>query len=81
MLPLIGATNQIRMAKVDKFEDLECWKSARQLVKMVYQFSETGKLAKDFSTKDQIRRASLSTMNNIAEGFGRHGNKEFPSIP
>ena len=65
------------MATVSKFEDLDCWKTARQLVKLVYHLSESGKLAKDFTTKDQIRRAALSSMNNIAEGFGRHSKKEF----
>lgn len=65
------------MAKIEKFEDLDCWQSARQLVKLVYQAAEQGKLAKDFETRSQIKRAALSSMNNIAEGFGRKSNKEF----
>jgi four helix bundle protein len=65
------------MAKVEKFEDLKCWQSARQLVNLVYRACETGKLAKDFETRGQIKRAALSTMNNIAEGFGRYSKKEF----
>lgn len=65
------------MAKIDKFEDLKCWQAARELVKIVYSACESGKLAKDFDTKSQIRRAALSTMNNIAEGFGRGSDKEF----
>ena len=65
------------MSKVTRFEDLRCWMSARELVKIVYSFSEFGKLSKDFGTKDQIKRASLSVMNNIAEGFGRYSDKEF----
>ena len=44
---------------------------------MVYEACEEGKLSKDFETRAQIKRAALSTMNNIAEGFGRKGNKEF----
>lgn len=65
------------MARIEKFEDLKCWKAARELVRMVYIACEEGKFVKDFDTKSQIRRAALSTMNNIAEGFGRGSNKEF----
>jgi len=65
------------MAKVEKFEDLECWKASRELVNYVYDLCEDGMLAKDFDTRSQIRRAASSTMNNIAEGFGRYSRKEF----
>jgi four helix bundle protein len=65
------------MSKVTKFEDLRCWQEARKLVKEIYLISEHGKLAKDFDTKSQIKRAALSTMNNIAEGFGKFSAKEF----
>jgi len=65
------------MSKVTRFEDLKCWIAARQLVKEIYLISETGKLAKDFDTKSQFKRAALSTMNNIAEGFGKFSDKEF----
>jgi four helix bundle protein len=65
------------VAKIEKFEDLKCWQAARELVKMVYVACEDGKFIKDFDTKSQIRRAALSTMNNIAEGFGRASDKEF----
>jgi four helix bundle protein len=63
--------------KVERFEDLRCWQEARKLVKEVYLASETGKLSKDFDTKSQIKRAALSSMNNIAEGFGKYSSKEF----
>jgi four helix bundle protein len=63
--------------KVERFEELRCWQEARKLVKEVYLAAETGKLAKDFDTKSQIKRAALSSMNNIAEGFGKYSNKEF----
>ncbi|CAN5373619.1 hypothetical protein BH09BAC3_BH09BAC3_12960 [soil metagenome] len=62
---------------VTKFEDLDCWKKSRELVSLVYSLSDTGKFSKDYALKDQVRRAAISTMNNIAEGFGRNGNKEF----
>jgi four helix bundle protein len=65
------------MSKIEKFEDLKCWQASRELVKLVYLNCEEGKLAKDFETRGQIKRAALSSMNNIAEGFGRGSNKEF----
>jgi four helix bundle protein len=66
------------MAAVERFEQLECWQSARELVRAVYHACETGKLAKDFETRAQFKRAALSGMNNIAEGFGRRfSGKEF----
>jgi len=65
------------MHKVEKFEDLKCWQASRILVREVYLAAETGKLSKDFDTRGQIRRAALSAMNNIAEGFGRYSNKDF----
>ncbi|MDN5203157.1 four helix bundle protein [Fulvivirgaceae bacterium BMA10] len=65
------------MGKIERFEDLECWKSARELVKTIFVLSDTGKLNQDFETSRQLRRASLSIMNNIAEGFGRLSNKDF----
>ena len=65
------------MSKIERFEDLKCWKAARELVKEVYTLSDTGKLAKDFDTRSQVRKAALSSMNNIAEGFGRFSRKDF----
>ena len=64
--------------KVKRFEDLEGWKEARNLVSMVYQAAkENGGLAKDHRFKDQITAAAVSVMSNIAEGFCRRTNKEF----
>jgi four helix bundle protein len=56
---------------IKRFEELECWQAARQLVSMVYEGCENGKLARDFDLRSQFRRAALSCMSNIAEGFGR----------
>ncbi len=65
------------MSKIEKFEDLECWKTSRELVKEIYAICLLGTLSKDFGTQDQIKRASISVMNNISEGFGRYSRKEF----
>ncbi len=64
------------MEPIKRFEDLECWKAARLLVKEVYTYSQTGELSRDWDTKSQIKRAALSVMNNIAEGFGRFGAQD-----
>ena len=63
--------------KIRKFEDIESWKRARQLTNQIYQTTGTGKFARDFGLKDQVRRASISIFSNIAEGFERGGDKEF----
>jgi len=65
------------MAKVERFEDLECWKAARGLTKLVYDMSRSGPISRDFRFRDQITSAALSTMSNIAEGFGRLSDREF----
>ncbi|MGH2582299.1 MAG: four helix bundle protein [Anaerolineales bacterium] len=57
------------MVSVSRFEDLECWKTARELVRLVYKYSEKGGLAKDYGFRNQICRAAVSIMSNIAEGF------------
>jgi four helix bundle protein len=65
------------MSKVIRFEDLRCWQASRKLVGHIYNAVESGKLSKDFETRGQLRRAALSSMCNIAEGFGKFSNKEF----
>jgi len=62
---------------IKTFEELNVWKNAKELVKMVYMFTKQEKFAKDYPLIDQIRRASVSIMSNIAEGFERGSNKEF----
>jgi four helix bundle protein len=65
------------MAKINRFEDIEAWKKARELTKNIYEITTHQNLAKDHTLKDQLRRAAISVMANIAEGFEREGNKEF----
>jgi four helix bundle protein len=65
------------MGKIERFEDIEAWKKARELTKIIYGVTSQGKIVTDFSLKDQLRRAAISVMANIAEGFEREGNKEF----
>ena len=65
------------MATIKKFEELTCWQKARELNRLVCKISRNGNFAKDFGLRDQIRRAAVSVMSNIAEGFERGGDKEF----
>ncbi len=62
---------------IRKFEDIQAWQEARVLVKQVYQLTKEGALSKDFGLRDQLQRASVSIMANIAEGFDCDLNVEF----
>jgi|SRR3989344_4578023 len=59
---------------ISKFEDIISWQKSKELTLLVYELFKDNR---DFSFVDQIRRASVSIMNNIAEGFERKSNKEF----
>jgi len=65
------------MGRVERFEDLIAWQKARKLTKEIYTVTKQGKFASDFGLRDQIRRASVSVMSNIAEGFERGSRAEF----
>ena len=79
------------MATVERFEDLEVWQKARDIVNAVYQASSVGTFSRDYALphgiydsgviprgeRNQIRRAVISVPSNIAEGFSRRSNKEF----
>ena len=65
------------MAKIERFEDLDLWKDAVKMGVLIYKITEEGKMARDFSARDQLRRAAISVSNNIAEGFEYNNNKAF----
>lgn len=65
------------MATAKSFEDLEIWQMSRKLVNEVYEITYKQDFAKDYGLKDQIRRASVSVMNNISEGFESRTVKNF----
>jgi len=65
------------MAKIEQFEDIEAWQKARILANDIYGITADGPFGRDFGLRDQIRRAAISILSNIAEGFERGGNKEF----
>ena len=62
---------------IDKFEDLDSWKKARELCQYIFELTIKLDFSRDFSLINQIRSSSGSGMDNIAEGFDRGGNKEF----
>lgn len=68
------------MSGFRKFEDIVAWQRARAATHRVYQLTGGGDFSRDFGLRDQIRRASVSIMANIAEGQGRHTNKEFANF-
>lgn len=65
------------MATIKRFEDIEAWQKARELSNEIYNIISIGSFSKDYDLKSQIRRASGSVMDNIAEGFERGGKGEF----
>ena len=67
------------MARIERFEEIEAWKTARKLANYIYDLTEKSKFARDFGLRDQIQRASVSVMSNIAEGFEGQSNRGFIS--
>jgi four helix bundle protein len=65
------------MVKIVHFEEIKAWQEARKLVQIIYGLSRKGVFAKDFVLRDQVQRAALSTMANIAEGFDSFAGKDF----
>jgi len=65
------------MPTITRFEDIEAWKTARELTRMVYSLTEQGNFSRDFGLKNQIQRAAVSIMSNIAEGFESRTQAQF----
>jgi four helix bundle protein len=68
------------VATFSRLEEIQAWQKARQATRMIYRITAGGEFAKDYGLRDQIRRASVSIMANIAEGFGRRSDKEFANF-
>lgn len=68
------------MATFRSFEEIKAWQKAREVTKLIYTVSARGAFAGDFGLRDQLRRASVSIMANIAEGNGRRSGKEFANF-
>lgn len=65
------------MPTISRFEEIEAWKTARQLTNLIYEFTAQEKFARDFGLLDQVRRAAVSVMSNIAEGFESQTQAQF----
>ncbi|WKZ35658.1 MAG: four helix bundle protein [Anaerolineales bacterium] len=65
------------MPTITRFEEIEAWKTARELTRMIYALTEHGRFSKDFGLRSQIQRAAVSVMSNIAEGFESRTQAQF----
>ncbi|HEX9333899.1 MAG TPA: four helix bundle protein [Anaerolineales bacterium] len=65
------------MSTTTRFEEIEAWKTARELTRMIYSLTDQGQFAKDFGLRNQIQRATVSVMSNIAEGFESRTQAQF----
>lgn len=65
------------MSTFEKFEDIEVWQKARVLSNEIFKLSKDNSFSEDRRLRDQMNGSSGSIADNIAEGFGRGGNKEF----
>ena len=62
---------------IRKFEDLIAWQRSRELANLVHEYSNIGKFSSDYPLKNQMWKASISIMSNIAEGFEKYSPKDF----
>lgn len=66
-----------RAGKVTRFEDLIAWQKSRDMVADIYRLTSSGEFARDYGLRDQVRRAAVSVLSNIVEGFDRGSRAEF----
>jgi four helix bundle protein len=71
------SAEESKVSGVERFIDLKAWQKARVLTRAVYGITRQGAFAQDFGLRNQMQRASVSIMSNIAEGFERAGHGEF----
>lgn len=69
------------MAGIERFEQIEAWQTAREMTRLVCQLTGEGVFARDFGLRDQMRRAAVSVMSNIAEGFESRTKTLFIEFP
>lgn len=62
---------------IERFEDIEAWQAARELTRQIYKATVQGQFTRDYGLRDQVQRAAVSVMANIAEGFDSQSNKTF----
>lgn len=65
------------MSTITKFEDLDVWKIAREVVNDIYKLTKRDKFSRDYALRDQIRRSAIGILSNIAEGFESGSDKQF----
>ncbi|MBN2389259.1 MAG: four helix bundle protein [Anaerolineae bacterium] len=63
--------------KIEKFEDILGWQSGREVCRLVYQLTKIGSFSRDYGLRDQMRRAAVSIISNIAEGYESQNNRTF----
>jgi four helix bundle protein len=68
------------MGGFNRFEEIKAWQKAREIAKEIYNLTSDRRFSQDNALRDQLRRASISIMANIAEGFGRRSDKEFANF-
>ena len=66
--------------KFERFEEMPVWQNARSMTKTIYSLTSKGQFNKDYGLRDQMQRAAVSVMSNIAEGYERHTKKEFAAF-
>jgi four helix bundle protein len=65
------------MARIERFEEIQGWQKGRELCGMVYRLTSEGAFSRDYGLRDQMRRAAISVISNIAEGFESQNNRTF----